>query len=641
MTGAEEIFAPDGPLARTLDNYEPREAQVEMARAVELCIDGGGVILAEAGTGTGKTLAYLVPAILSGRKVVVSTGTRNLQEQIYFKDIALLERALGTSISAAYLKGQDNYLCRRRLEQFLGSPAVLNHPPREVARLEEWARKTVEGDRMELTNLSDSSPLWNQVCSTRETRIGVRCPFHSDCHVTRARARANSANLLVVNHHLYFADLATRMLGGSVLPAHEVVIFDEAHLIEDVATEFFSIKVSSGRIDRLVDESIASVRGARLSDDPHEGRRDAICRNAKRDSSDLFAAASGEGQGRTHLPAGQLPEQLVAAYHRLDSSLESLQMSLRVLEGRDEGIDHCSRRIEQVRDDLGAIIEGSRRGFVYWVEARARTSVLGASPIDISRSFREGVLFFVPSVVLTSATLSTSNNFDFLRSRLGIDFDAVELSLEAPFDYQEQACLYIPHDLPDPRDDGFSSAAALEIGRLVELFGGGALILCTSVKSMRAIHELISLDHSGQVLLQGEAPKSVLVRKFLDDHSSVLVATTSFWQGVDLPGEALRLVVIDKLPFASPYDPVVAARIDHCREQGKAPFMDYQVPQAALALKQGFGRLIRTRHDRGVVAILDNRLVKMRYSGAFLRSLPGCPRTGSFDEVRRWWGEIS
>jgi len=641
LTGVQEIFAQDGPLARTLSGYEQRQQQVEMATAVAASLEGGGVVLAEAGTGTGKTLAYLAPAVSSGRKVIVSTGTRNLQEQIFFKDLVNLEEALGIRIDAAYLKGQENYLCRRRLEAFLSSPAVLSCALEQVSSLKDWAGRTSDGDRMEIEGMSDTSPLWRQVCSTRETRIGSRCPFHEECHVTRARARANAADIVIVNHHLYFADLATRMQGGAVLPDHDAIIFDEAHLIEDVATEFFSIKVSSARVDRLAEESLAAVRGARLTDDPHEDRREPMARSVKGDAADFFGGLATGTQGRASFPAGRLPESMLSAYHRLDSSLEALEMSLRALEGRDQAIDHCAARAADLRSDLASIAEGDRRGFVFWMESRPRSAILGASPIDISEQFRQGVLFRVPSVVLTSATLSTSGNFGFLRSRLGIDFDCEELSLETPFDYPRQARLFIPSDLPDPREEGFAQAAAEMIDLLCDLSGGGALVLCTSNKNMRAFHESLEGRTPGPLLLQGEAPKTQLMERFTADRTSVLVATASFWQGVDLPGDALRMVIIDKLPFASPVDPVVSARIEHSRDAGANPFMDYQVPQAALALKQGFGRLIRTGTDRGVVAILDSRLLTMRYRRVFLESLPQCPVTSDFSEIREWWSSRS
>jgi ATP-dependent DNA helicase DinG len=640
LTDVTDIFGPHGPISRKLSKFERRGSQIEMAAAVEKTVMGDGVLFAEAGTGTGKTLAYLVPAILSSKRVVISTGTRNLQEQIFFKDLAFLEEALGISAQASYLKGQENYLCVRRFQNFLRSPGVLAHDSNEVNRLEQWSRTTLNGDRMEVEGLSDDSPLWREVCSTRETRIGQKCPFHSDCHLTKARETARRARIIVVNHHLYFADLATRLQGGSVLPDHDVVIFDEAHLIEDIATEFFSIKISSGRIDRLMTDTMNSVKGARLAEDPNETRRPRLVKFARAETSAMFTAFRNEQQGRHHLATREIPLDIIQIYHKLDSALETVEMSLHPLKGRDQAVDHCAVRISEVRRDLADVIEGDSRSYVHWMETRQRSVVLGASPIDISDFFRRGVLFTIPSVVLTSATLSTSGNFEFLRSRLGIDFDADELSLRAPFDYEKQAVLYVPSGFPDPRDPNFVSHVSDEVTRLVAITGGGALVLCTSVKNMRAIHARLIGRVPGPLLIQGDAPKSVLTSRFVQERSSVLVATTSFWQGVDLPGDALRLVIIDKLPFASPGDPVVAARIDLLKEAGKKPFIDYQVPQAALALKQGFGRLIRTRDDHGVVAIMDQRLCTMPYGATLLKSLPDCRRADLIDDVEKWWAGL-
>jgi ATP-dependent DNA helicase DinG len=630
------MFEARGPLALALESYELRREQSRMAEAVEAFVEQGGVLLAEAGTGTGKTLAYLVPAILSGLRVVVSTGTKNLQEQIFFKDIAFLERALGIDSQAAYLKGQDNYLCLRRHEEFITSPAVLGHPPRRVAELDRWYRVTRTGDRMEIDGLGDDDPIWREVCSTQETRIGQKCRLFEACHVTHARQAAQRARLIVVNHHLYFADLVTRMRGGAILPAHDAVVFDEAHLIEDVATEFFSIKVSSGRLERLLRDCLVAVRSARLVDDPFEDRRPLLIESARPLASSLFAALRGP-PGRAPLDLPEPTGELVAAYHRLDAALDAIEHSLRALEGRDAGIDHAAERCAKLREDLSGILDRPEPGVVRWVETRQRSVVLGASPIDVSEVLREGVFFSVRSVVLTSATLSTGGDFSFLRSRLGIDFEAEELSLPAPFDFERQACLFVPDGICDPREPEFPDQAAAAAAELIRITGGGALVLCTSLRNMKAIHERLTGRVPGPLMIQGSAPKTTLLERMTADPSSVLVATTSFWQGVDLPGEALRLVVIDKLPFASPGDPIVAARIGHLAEQGLSAFTSYQVPQAALALKQGFGRLIRTRRDRGIVAILDRRLLTMAYARTFFDSLPPCPGFRTPSETEDWW----
>jgi ATP-dependent DNA helicase DinG len=632
----ERIFAAGGPLAGRLEFFRRRPTQVEMARAVRAVIDGGGVLLAEAGTGTGKTLAYLVPAVLSGLRTVVSTGTRNLQEQIFFKDLGLLEEALGLRIEAACLKGQDNYLCRRRAAAFLASPRALAHPASKVAALVEWSRTTVTGDRMELSAIGDDDSLWTEVCSTRETRLGATCPFGEECFVTAARRAAAEARLIVVNHHLYFADRAVRRAGGGILPGHEVLILDEAHLVEDVATEFFSTRVSTGRVDRLLDDTVRLRADLPAEDVAAAAFRERDLEAARALASSLFAALAGPAGRRSFDPlAAGIAEDPVRL--RLDAALDAIEQSLRKFEGQRPEIDRLAERHAELRRDLAVVLDRPAPAHVHWVETKRRTVIAGASPIDVSELIRDEVFFAVPTVVLTSATLSTGGNFSYLRSRLGIDFDAAELSLAAPFDFGVQARLYVPSHLGDPRADGYVALAAREIGELVRLTGGGALILCTSIRNMHEIHAALAGRFDGTLLLQGSAPKSLLLDRFRRDGSAVLVATGSFWQGVDVPGDALRMVVIDKLPFASPGDPVVAARIEDLRSRGGEPFREYQLPQAALALKQGFGRLIRTDGDRGIVAVLDRRLASASYRRVLLDSLPPCPVLGSFEQVVSWW----
>jgi len=635
----DAFFDASGPLAGCLERYERREPQIAMARAVDKIVRETGVLLAEAGTGTGKTLAYLAPAAISEKRVVVSTGTRNLQDQIFFKDLVLLGRALGRPVDAALLKGQENYLCRRRLAALSGSPLVLGFAPRDVERLIAWSETTATGDRAEIDWLGDESPLWREVCSTAETRLGQRCPAFDSCFVTRARLDAQRALMVVVNHHLYFADLATRARGASgVLPRHDVVVFDEAHLIEDVATEFFSVKVSTGRVDRLLDDVVKTISAA-LRDDELTARHEKLAKRARAASARFFANFRHLDAGRSRLDFSDSGEGARQAYYKLDAALDAVESSLRGLPSRDETIEHAADRCRDVRRDLAEILEGRDGGgaSVRWVEAKPRSIAIGASPIDVAEPFREGVLFRIPAAVLTSATLSTGGDFKFLRSRLGIDFDADELSFPAPFDFERQARLFVPRHLPDPRDDDFFELAVAEALQLIRITGGGALVLSTSTRGMHALHRGFDGMVPGPLFVQGDAPKSTLLEQFTADPSSVLVATTSFWQGVDIAGDALRLVVIDKLPFASPQDPIVEARIRRIEEAGGSAFKEYQVPQAALALKQGFGRLIRTRYDRGVVAVLDKRLWTKGYGRIFLGSLPPCPVASSLEELTEWW----
>ncbi|MBN2718775.1 MAG: ATP-dependent DNA helicase [Deltaproteobacteria bacterium] len=636
MITVKNTFAKDGPLAKKLGRYEKRDSQIRLANAVERVMEMGGVLLGEAGTGTGKTLAYLVPAILNGNRVVVSTGTRNLQEQIFFRDLEFLMDALGLTIRTAYLKGQENYLCKTRLNTFVHSPKSLSYASKDVAKLTRWANLSDTGDRMELDEMSDDDPIWREVNSTRETRIGARCPFFDECFVTRARREAMVADLVVVNHHLYFADLATRMQGGAILPSHETVIFDEAHLIEDIATEFFSTKVSSLRTERAISDALAAVGAAALRDDPYANDRARLGKQAIDLAATLFDLFRGP-LGRANLESDRIDAAHRQYYHRLDSALEAFEMTLKTLEGCEESVDHCAHRIGAIRNDLGEILEHNDHRFVYWADTRRRSVILGASPIEVADYFRNEVLFKRETVIFCSATLSTEGDFEFFKSRLGIDVETEELLLDAPFNYPKQARLYIPNHRIDPRDERFTANACHEIKQLISLTDGGAFILCTSFKNMNAIYADISESWHGPVLKQGDAPKFSLIEQFISDPSSVLVATTSFWQGVDIPGHHLRLVIIDKLPFSSPSDPVVSARVAHLTEQNRNAFMEYQVPQAAITLKQGFGRLIRTAADRGIVAILDSRLHTKRYAQSFIRSLPNAPVIEQFAQLKQWW----
>lgn len=630
------MFAEGGPIATAMERYRVRPSQTAMAKAVEQCLSEEGVLLAEAGTGTGKTLAYLVPLIFSGKKAVVSTGTKNLQEQVFFKDIAFLEQVLGRSLNAVYLKGQDNYLCRRRYSEFMRSPAVLGYPAKKIEALRAWVGSTDTGDRMTLRELNDDDPLWWEVCSTKDTRIGARCALFNECFVTAARKQAMDADLVVVNHHLYFADAAMRGHGGALLPRHEAAVFDEAHGIEDIAVEFFSHSISSGQVERLVQDAMKTLRSAQLRSDPSVDGRERLADNVKKAAALFFENFNGE-EGRVQFSPDEISSACVEDYYRLDAALDAFEHSVKGLEGRDEAVDHTVQRVVEIRDNLAALVTETATGFVGWLDRRRRSTILGRSPIDVSQILRERVFFTVPSVVLTSATLSTGGDFRFLKSRVGIDFDVREITVPSPFHYETQACLYVPDEIADPRDPRFVKQAADEAAALIELTHGGALVLCTSYRHMTAVYNLLSGRVPGELAMQGSAPKQHLLKQFAKQTDSTLVATAGFWQGVDLPGDVLRLVIMDKLPFSSPGDPLEAARIASLTAQGKRPFIDYQVPAAALLLKQGFGRLIRTEQDTGIVAVLDRRLTKMNYAEVFLRSLPPCPRFQNFEAVKNWW----
>jgi ATP-dependent DNA helicase DinG len=634
-----------------------------MARMVEDVLEHEGVALIEAGTGTGKTLAYLVPALLSGRRVVVSTGTRTLQDQIMEHDLPMLERLTGLSVRAACMKGLANYLCRRRYRELLArSESVEPSLVRRLPMLIDWVAETAVGDRAELAALPEDDPLWAAVQSGSETRIGARCSYFDECFVTAMRRRAEQARLIVVNHHLFFADLATRgPHGGGVIPEYDAVIFDEAHQIEDVATVFFGAQVSEARLEKLARELEQAFLAAGLEragvGGIAGGEAMRLARTLRSATSELFAALPTPRAGSTRAEAAQagattpdlarseasrveLPRDWLGGagarpYHALDAALEGAQLACERQSDASEAIGQLARRAGQLRDELGRILDAAR-GDVTYCERRGAQRVLGASPVDISTTFRRGVLERVPAAVLTSATLTTGGSFEFVKQRLGIDFEVDEAALPSPFDYPRQAALYLPA-LPDPRAAEYVERASAEIVRLVDLTGGGAFVLCTSTRMLGLLAARCRPSIAQSVLVQGEGPKAALLERFRADGHAVLFATLSFWEGVDVPGDALRLVVMDKLPFDVPTDPLVEARCKRLEERGESPFARYLVPSAALTLKQGFGRLIRTARDRGIVAVLDARIRTKGYGAIFLRSLPDATRCDTYEAAREFW----
>ncbi|MGB5222009.1 MAG: ATP-dependent DNA helicase [Polyangiales bacterium] len=624
---AGHLLGPNGPLARGVSGYEHRPGQIRMARAVQDALEHDGMLLVEAGTGTGKTWAYLIPAALSGRRVLVSTGTRALQDQIMEKDLPALERHLGIEIDAACVKGLGNYLCLRRFGELQrSSDAMQPRFARTLPLLRSWAQTTKTGDRADLAAIAEEDPIWARVVSGSDTRIGARCEHYDDCFVTRVRRRAEGAQLIVVNHHLFFADLALRDTGfASVLPDYDAVVFDEAHQLEDTATLFFGSRFSTAMIERLVRDARVALRGE-TGGKRHETRLlDAVLQRA----SNFFAALpTNPNGGRAPLPSEAVPE---ADLFALDNALAELSAACRNWKPIAENVLQIARRADQLRDALGSL---EAPGQVSWSLGGARSPSVGSSPIDVGPLLRERLHERVPCIVFTSATLTTGGDFKFIKRRLGIDAEVSEEVVESPFRYEEQAALYAPTHLPDPRASDFVDAAAREILELIRMAKGGAFVLCTSLRMMRILAKRVGDELEYEWFVQGDAPKQTLLDRFRDQGNAVLFATASFWEGVDVPGSALRLVVIDKLPFEVPSDPVVAARCERLEEAGESSFMRYLVPAAALSLKQGFGRLIRTTQDRGVVAILDSRIRRKGYGKVFMRSLPPARVCDTLDEVR-------
>jgi len=636
------LLGPGGAAVQVLPGYEARAGQLAMAERIADAIDGDERLLVEAGTGTGKTLAYLVPALLSGRKVVVSTGTKTLQDQIATVDLPRLRTIFAAAgigdenLQWAVMKGLGNYVCRRRLAERERQQSLVADPAFD--RLLAFAAYSSTGDRAE-------------IAATPETRIGPRCSFFESCFVTAMRRRAAAAPLVIVNHHLFFADLALRARWpeAQVLPPYEVVIFDEAHQIEDVATEFFGVHASTQRLFALA-RDLGRETGV-PADRAHSA------------STRLLAAAgtlaeklrklvppprAGADETRAPFPADLGTGPARAAYHQLDGLLEEIGDWLdpdgsAVAETRRPAeVAALGRRAVAVRSDLSALIDGRGREHVRWLGASPRNVALHASPVDVGPLLGRALDACPGPIVLTSATLTVAGSFDYLRTRVGLGDTAAEASFPSPFSYARQALLYLAPDLPEPNQDDFAAAAAARMGELCEITGGRALLLFTSFKNLRIAeaHLRGSASFRFPLLVQGERPRHLLLAALRSQIGSVLLATQSFWEGVDVPGEALSLVVIDKIPFAVPDDPLTAARIDRIRDEGGDPFAAYQLPRAALSLKQGFGRLIRHRGDHGIVGILDGRVGRKSYGATLRASLPDCPRTESLEDVASFWARV-
>jgi ATP-dependent DNA helicase DinG len=622
----EEVLGEQGILAEGLDSYEYRPQQVAMAAAVWRALQEGGSLIVEAGPGTGKTFAYLIPAIYSGQRVVVSTGTKNLQEQIFFKDIPLLREMLPVKFTVAYMKGRENYLCWRRFKIFRRQPLfkVLEEASffKEVST---WASQTQTGDRSELGGIPEDFSAWAEICCSRDHCLGQECPDHKRCFLVRMRQSAAQAQVIVVNHHLFFADLAVRDTGGEVVPRYKRVIFDEAHQLEEVITAYFGLALSNYRIEELArDINRELTTGKRASVD-----QQGVVDDFRGKAAQLFTLFQGEERYRLR-ELDPLVFPLLADIKRGLSALRG------VLAKRPESEEIAAliRRTQEVGGDLEFILSQGDPQYVYWCENRGRGVFLRASPIDVWQDLARRLYPRLETMVFTSATLSTQGGFDYFRERLGIG-EAEEIILPSPFDLQEQVVVYLPLGLPEPGSPHFAQAAAREIEAILAITKGRAFILFTSYKNMREVYGMLKGRVPYRILIQGEGPKHLLLEEFKQDVSSVLFATGSFWEGVDVPGEALSCVIVDKLPFDPPTEPITQARIERIAGQGGNPFYQYQIPAAIISLKQGLGRLIRSTEDRGVVSILDSRILTKEYGKLFLQSLPPAPVVQKREEIRR------
>jgi ATP-dependent DNA helicase DinG len=631
----EGIFGTGGLLESRHPGYEFRSSQLAMAEIVDEAFQKHQHAIIEAGTGTGKTLAYLIPAIRSGRRVVVSTATKSLQEQLFNKDVPFLQKHFAPNLRAALMKGRNNFLCRQKVHQFEGQTLLKGIDEVDwFAQIRDWEKLTETGDRSELTFLPDDAELWHRIDARSDLCTGQKCPEFARCFLTAMKQRAQEADLIIVNHHLFFADLAIRQDDfGSILPEYSAVVFDEAHEIEDVASDYFGRRVSSYQFEELVRDTEAMLRLLKIEAAP---LRKHLLR--VRERARAFFEHFPEREGRYPFgPAERKSflQQNHEAFEDLSAAVKRIETELAALNPKPEEVVTLARRGTDLRRDFEFLLESEEKSYVYWYERRGKGIVLTATPIDVSEILRERLFEQFDTVVLTSATLAVGGRFDFLKQRLGLQ-PAKEKVLPQEFDFHEQALLYIPTDMPDVRHESFPRRAAQEITKLLEISKGRAFCLFTSYAQMRGVYELVSGRITFPILLQGTAPKSILLERFRSTPHAVLFATASFWQGVDVPGTQLSCVIIDKLPFAVPSDPIVAARVRALQEEGRNPFAEYQVPEAVLALKQGFGRLIRAKTDRGILAILDNRISRMQYGRIFLESLPDYTTTQDIAEVARF-----
>ena len=629
------LLGADGPFARELPNFAPRLAQQAMALAVQQAIAGRDTLIAEAGTGTGKTFAYLVPALLSGERVIISTGTKTLQDQLYFRDLPKVRSVLGARLKTALLKGRANYLCLYRLDQTVREGATFERAQAaQLATIRAWSARTRRGDRMELAEVPEESPLWPRVTSTPENCLGVECPFFDDCHVVKARREALEADVVVVNHHLLFADLALKQEGfGEILPGAAAFILDEAHQIPELAGQFFSQSVSARQLTELAQDALTECNGITgaigLLLEPVEALQDAL--RKLRLAMDALPARGAFQQLHDRADVRGL-------LHDLRELLATLAELLASQAERSRGMTNLHERAELFVQRLDRIVEGEggRDHDVRWYEIFPRGFALYATPLDLAvpmRGLRERTH---AAWIHTSATLSVAGNFDHFARQLGLD-DPQTLSLESPFDYARQGMCYLPSGLSDPNARDYTEQVIEAVLPVLHASNGRAFLLFTSHRALRRAAELLQDKVPWPLFVQGTAPRPRLLEEFRASGHGVLLGAASFWEGVDVVGEALSVVVIDKLPFAAPDDPVLMARLEALEQSGINPFMGWQVPSAVIALKQGAGRLIRDVHDRGVLVLCDPRLTTKGYGKLFLASLPPMPRTRELNDVRAFF----
>jgi len=635
----QDILGPEGSIARSLEDFEFRVSQVQMAQLIEEAIEQKVPAIVEAGTGTGKTLGYLVPLVLSGKKAVISTGTKNLQEQIFSKDVPLLSKASGIEVDCMLMKGRKNYLCLHRYFQKFSQGSLLRPDQERVRRkIEKWLGRTEFADRSELAWMRDDDLLWDAISSTSDQCLGSECIHMEDCYLNALRRRAAQSKIIIVNHHLFFADLMIKKEGfGEIIPRFQVVIFDEAHNVEEIATSYFGESLSTNQLIELV-KDLEKERGNLQGPER---------KNLKR-HLDLLRTKTEELRGLFHDAAekGRLDEESLEMIHMgpahdIGRGLGYMHEKSGLRESEKASLQAYATRAGELNQRLEKVLSFQDPDWLNWYEKRKKGVVLHASPLDISDQMKEFLLQKGRTTIFTSATLSTNGNFDYARSRLGLSEDVLEGIYPSHFNFEDQTLMYVPKDLPAPNDPDFGYKAAERILDILKLSSGRALVLFTSYHNLNLVYQLLNGKVPYTIFKQGEAPRSSLLVEFRQDTHSVLMATGSFWQGVDVPGEALSCLIIDKLPFDSPGDPLVAGRIESVRARGGNPFMDYQLPSAIISLKQGLGRLIRNVSDQGILSILDVRLLTSRYGRFFFDSLPQIPLSHELKDIRQFFEQSS
>lgn len=633
MTAISELLGRNGPLAATVQGFAPREEQQRMAEATAEAIEAQQTLIVEAGTGTGKTFAYLMPALSSGRKIIISTGTRHLQDQLYGKDLPVVRAALQRPLRSALLKGRSNYLCRHRLDTAAGEGRRLSG--RQLHELEEvhaWSGRTRSGDIAELGGVPEDSAVWPRVTSTTENCLGQECDYFQDCFVTQARRNALDADVVVINHHLLFADMVLREEGfGELLPGADAFIIDEAHQLPEVASVFFGITLSSHQLRDL-------ARDTRLEHLREAGDMQALPDAAERLEGLVhrLRLALGSTDRRAAWSEVAAEQGLRAVLGDMAECLQQLADWLTAAAERGRGLDSCRQRAQLLHERLQQLLAHEAGEYIHWFETSRTAFRLNLTPLNVAPVFRNCLESLPSAWIFTSATLAVGDSFGHFASQLGIE-DAATLKLDSPFDYQRNALLYLPNGMPQPSEHGYVEAVVDCARGVLEASQGRAFLLFTSHSALQSAAVQLGDSIDYPLLVQGTAPRQELLERFRQLGNAVLLGTSSFWEGVDVRGEALSCVLIDKLPFGSPGDPVLQARIEALRRQGANPFMQYQLPHAVISLKQGIGRLIRDQSDRGVLVLCDPRLRTRSYGRVFLKSLPPMPRTHSLDAVHEFY----